>query len=157
MLLYRYPQEEDTPEIFRMNEDKEIKRFCWLEEIDSYEMLAEWLLRMNNLKANGAGALVIEKQEQGKTEFVGLIGLRNTDVFGQSAVFYRIGQHFRNQGIATFSVNYLLEYVKREFAEIKEIIAEIHFENHPSKRVVQKLGFEFYTRSEQWETWKIRL
>lgn len=157
MLLFRLPQEKDTPDIFRMNEDEEIKRFCWLEEINSYEMLAEWLLRMNNLEANGVGTLVIEQQEQGKSEFVGLMGVRTTSVHKQVAVFYRIGQHFRNKGIATFSVSYLLEYIKKEFAEIKEIIAEIHFENHPSKRVVQKLGFEFYTRSAQWETWKIKL
>ena len=63
---------------------------------------------------------------------------------GSAELGYWIGEDYQNQGYATEAAEAL---IKRAFDEldIKQIYASFKQENQASKRVLEKLGFEYYS------------
>jgi ribosomal-protein-serine acetyltransferase len=76
-------------------------------------------------------------------EFAGLIGFKNTDLLNRKTeIGYWLSEPFQHKGIVTLSVKSLVKYA---FDKLRLNRVEINCasENVSSKRIPQKLGFQF--------------
>jgi len=77
------------------------------------------------------------------SEFVGLIGLKDTDCANKKTeIGYWLKEEFQGKGIITKSVNKLCEFAFREL-EINRIQIKCAVGNIPSKNIPKRLGFVF--------------
>lgn len=77
------------------------------------------------------------------SEFVGLIGLKDTDCANKKTeIGYWLKEEFQGKGVITKSVNKLCEFAFREL-EINRIQIKCAVGNIPSKNVPKRLGFVF--------------
>ena len=77
-----------------------------------------------------------------KDEVVGTVSLKNiSHAMGYAEIGYGIAETHHNQGIATAAVRLL---VKKVFSEtgLRKLMAFVHDKNQPSRRVLEKLGFQ---------------
>ncbi len=83
-------------------------------------------------------------------EIIGLCGLGQTDVFGESCtdLGYYICPKCRNQGFATECIEFVLDYAKN-YLEFPDIYAIIKEENRISKGILRKFGFKYIKMCEK--------
>ena len=81
---------------------------------------------------------------KGTKEIVGICGLGQAEVNGEMCtdLGYYICPKWRNKGLATECVEFVLDYVKN-YLEFEWIYAIIKEENRISKGILRKFGFEY--------------
>ncbi|MCL3782029.1 N-acetyltransferase [Prolixibacteraceae bacterium JC049] len=76
-------------------------------------------------------------------KFVGLIGFKDTDgLNNKTEMGYWLSQDYQKQGIVTQSVEKLCEFAFNKL-HINRIQIKCAVENHPSRNVPKRLGFQF--------------
>lgn len=80
---------------------------------------------------------------QYKNEFAGLIGFRGTDQANRKTeIGYWLSQPFQKKGIVTESVKKLVNFAFEEL-QLNRVEINCAVGNLPSKKIPQKLGFQF--------------
>jgi len=75
-------------------------------------------------------------------EVVGSVSLKNiSHSMGYAEIGYGIAKKHHSRGIATEAVRLLVDKVFNETA-LRKLIALVHDQNQPSRRVLEKLGFK---------------
>jgi len=75
------------------------------------------------------------------SEVVGNVSVKNiSHVMNYAEIGYGVGQSHHNQGIAPSAI---ITVISKDFSEssLRKLMAFVHDENIPSRRVLEKLGF----------------
>jgi len=95
--------------------------------------------------------LVISKDSK---EAIGDIGFKGQPVDETVEVGYGFLPEAQNKGYATESVKALIDWAFST-NEVKQVIAECHKENQPSIKVLEKLGMQRISDSDDMINWKL--
>ena len=143
-LILRDLQESDLPALIALNQDPEVmqnfpKLYSQAESLRLYQGIQD------EVKAYGYSLWAVEEKDSQK--FIGLVGLHHSDLQicdGKEAV--EIGWHLRkefwNHGYATEAAKACLDFAFQQ-ASVSEVYSFTSLLNHPSQKVMQKLGMEF--------------
>lgn len=141
-LLLKPISEEDRTFINGMFNDPEIKRYYIVPkeaQQDHRKLIDYW----NNDVRNGAGNCWIIFQKgsgiSSRDKHVGFIAFEFRDTLKNARISYAILPEYRRNGIATKSVQIVIDKLKNEGVE--RIEADIDRDNLHSEKVVEKLGF----------------
>ncbi len=78
-----------------------------------------------------------------KDQFVGLIGFKDTDTTNKKVeIGYWLSQYVQGKGIMIQSVSRLIDYAFAEM-DMNRIQIKVAVGNHKSRRIPEKLGFQF--------------
>lgn len=143
-LIFRDWKKEDEHKFVEMNNDSDVMKFFpkKLNESESLELLTKI---KSNFEKNGFGLYAVESKE--KNEFVGFLGFNIAEFESDFTPCIEIGWRFRKEfwgeGLATEGASKCLKYGLEEldFKQIYSFTADI---NIPSKRVMEKIGLNFY-------------
>lgn len=139
--------EGDKAFINRMFNDPEIKKYYIVpkEARQDYRRLIDYW--RNDVK-NGAGnCWLINQKDNGlfsRNKQVGFIAFEFRDSLKNARISYAILPEYRKKGIATASIQIIIEKLKSEGVE--RIEADIDRDNLSSEKVVEKLSFEVNKR-----------
>ncbi len=142
-LGFKLWEEHHLEPFTEMNSDEETMRF-FVETMDS-EKSRKKMLQMNKMfKEHNYCYFAVELKETG--EFLGTIGLGYKEF---EAVFtpctdigWRIRRKFWNQGYSTEGAKACLKYGKS--LGLKEVVSMATVGNHPSIRVMEKIGMKYW-------------
>lgn len=143
-LIFRDWKKEDEHKFVEMNNDSDVMKFFpkKLNESESLELLTKI---KSNFEKNGFGLYAVESKE--KNDFVGFLGFNIAEFESDFTPCIEIGWRFRKEfwgeGLATEGASKCLKYGLEEldFKQIYSFTADI---NIPSKRVMEKIGLNFY-------------
>lgn len=113
--------------------------YAWERTFSEAEVTG-WIERMqNNYRRYGYGYWLAVERSSGQA--VGQIGLLPETIDGRRhlGVGYLLRQDCRNRGYATEGARACVDYAFRQLAA-NRVIADIRPENHPSRRVAERLG-----------------
>lgn len=143
-LIFRDWKKEDEHKFVEMNNDSDVMKFFpkKLNEIESLELLTKI---KSNLEKNGFGLYAVESKQ--KNEFVGFLGFNIAEFESDFTPCIEIGWRFRKEfwgeGLATEGASKCLKYGLEEL-DFKQIYSFTSDINIPSKRVMEKIGLNFY-------------
>lgn len=140
----------DMRNLLILHNDPATRFFAWVEHLQDEESISDWLEEQKEQYNMGLGLMGVESLVN--HEFLGLCGLRlRRDLDNAVDISYRIMPDKRNQGIATETA---AEMVHHGFDALglTEIVAQVHKNNFPSRRIMYRLGFAF-DPSEGREKW----
>lgn len=135
-LLLRGINESDAEDIVEWRSDPEVYRFFKFPHKLSIEEHINWYRHHYINNENRLDWICLEKRTGKK---IGVCGLFISD--GSAEVNYLLSKDSQHKGYASEAVRNLIAYAENQRG-IKSIIAEIHKDNIPSIRLVQKLGFK---------------
>lgn len=130
---------DDIFRIFNtLNDEREYMRE-WLPFVDTTREAEDTANFVNHVLQTEEKQFTISYQDK----FVGLIGLKDTDMHNKKAeIGYWLSQYAQGKGIVTKSVNRLLEFAFTEL-DMNRIQIKVAVGNHKSRRIPEKLGFQF--------------
>jgi len=135
-LILRGWRESDYPPFATMMADAEVTRFIGGVQSpnDAWRTMAtiigHWHLR-------GHGYWAVERKED--SAFIGRIGLIRPEGWPGMEVAYALACPYWGQGYATEAALASLDYGFRNYP-VTTLISLIHAENHPSRRIAERLG-----------------
>ncbi|MDU1889244.1 MAG: GNAT family protein [Dysgonomonas sp.] len=130
---------DDIFKIFNtLNDEREYMRE-WLPFVDTTREVEDTASFVNHVLQTDEKQFTISFQDK----FVGLIGFKDTDILNKKTeIGYWLSQFAQGKGIITQSVNRLLEYAFNEM-DINRVQIKVAVGNHKSRRIPEKLGFQF--------------
>lgn len=130
---------DDIFKIFNtLNSEREYMRE-WLPFVDSTRQVEDTASFVNHVLETADKQFTICYQGQ----FVGLIGFKDTDLGNRKIeIGYWLSQHVQGKGIMVHSVLKLIEYAFNDM-EMNRIQIKVAVGNHKSRRIPEKLGFQF--------------
>ncbi len=138
---------DDLPELYKMYEDELIQKFLEpLYEYHEEKLFTEKYIE-NMYGMYGYGLWVVFDKISGK--LIGRVGIeiRTIDGEDKNELGYSIRREYRSKGYAIETCEAVLKYAKT-ILDIKEIFCVVREDNVISKRVCEKLGFDFYGESQ---------
>ena len=139
-LGFRNWQLSDLEPMSAINADPEVMRFfpSTLGQAETRDFIIRMKQQYDNF-----GFTYFATELLGTGEFIGFIGLSNQDFKSQWTPFidigWRLGRKFWGQGLATEGAIRVLQFGFEQL-EIKEIFASAPTVNHPSIRLMSKIG-----------------
>jgi len=129
-LILRDFQESDLPALIALNQDPEVMQYFPKPYSQAESLHSLWAV-----------------EEKTSQEFIGLVGLHHSDLqifAGKEAVEigWRLRKEFWNRGYATEAAQACLDFAFQQ-AVLSEVYSFTSLLNHPSQKVMQKLGMEF--------------
>jgi [ribosomal protein S5]-alanine N-acetyltransferase len=145
-LILREMNSDDAQEAFHLNQDPHVFLFTGDSPFEDIEAAKNFLLNYNAYRIHGVGrwAVLIKETNQ----FAGWCGLKFHPAINQYDLGFRIHTQYRGQGIATEASKACLKWGFSNL-RVQHFFAHVHPENSPSKRVLEKLGFNFIEEIEE--------
>ena len=144
-LLLREFLLSDAEDMYALNSNWEVIQYTGDTSFESLEAAREFLRNYDPYSKTGMGRwLVIRKSDKACLGWCGLKWHEGDWI----DLGYRFFQEYWNQGYATESSQYCLDYGFNEL-NLKEIFATVMPENIGSVRVLEKLGFQFIKEIEE--------
>lgn len=140
-LLFRIPSKQDTPYVFEAFHSEGFLDGMTFDAPETEKEVEESIdtVHENWQKATAYAFSFYLKQS---SEFVGRVGIRQTDVEGAWVIYYYIHPKYQRQGYATEAAKKILEF---GFSRLDaQLIEAYHAEyNQASQRTLEKIGMEF--------------
>ncbi|GAB6120820.1 GNAT family N-acetyltransferase [Dysgonomonas termitidis] len=129
---------DDIFKIFNtLNDEREYMRE-WLPFVDTTKEVEDTASFVNHVLVTADKQFTIYFQGQ----FVGLVGFKDTDSINKKVeIGYWLSQYAQGKGIMLHSVRKLIEYAFTEM-DINRIQIKVAINNHKSRRIPEKLGFQ---------------
>lgn len=129
----RLATNEDMALLFEWANDRSVRNLSFCSEPISWETHVEWFQQMMHSQD------VIQFIYECDDKLVGQVRLRIHN--GAGLISYSIASEYRGNGKATQMLKLLERIVKKEYPELKELVAEVKEENLASRRVFEKLEY----------------
>ncbi len=140
--------EADLRNLINLHTDPTTKQYAWVDNLQTPDENLDWIKHQQYLYQKGFGLYAIESGSE--NQFIGICGLRvRNDLNRAVDIAYRILPQFRLMGYATEAAKAFLHY-GFENLHLHEIIAQVHRNNHASRRIMYRLGFEPENTRKNW-------
>lgn len=147
----------DVRNIFETHNDPQTQKFSLVEGLRTEGEIANSIGLLDDFKTCDIELWTIVDIEN--NEFIGICGLRvRKDLNNSVDLVCRIHPQHRNKGYATEAIKACLDFASHNL-HLHELLAQIHAENTPSHKLMQKTGFTPVSTDtkETWFTYKIVL
>lgn len=143
-IIIRPYKTNDLEKSYKLMQDKELYEFLHFDVMtfEEYQFLFNWLLQSydsvgNNFKYSFAIFL------KDTNELIGWVGIGNLDcISGEKEIYYLIGKQFQGKGYAFEAAREIIKYGFTNLG-LNRIVAKVNPKNIASKRIIEKLGFNF--------------
>src|SRR5262249_31168948 len=138
--ILRPLQESDLQALMRLHTDPVTRQYAWVDNLQTTDENLDWIHDQQFLYNSGFGIFAIEKQSD--KQLLGLLGLRvRNDLDKAVDLVYRILPEYRLMGYATEASKAILQH-GFDGLHLNEVIAQVHQNNHASRRIMYRLGFD---------------
>lgn len=142
-LILREINESDANDIVRWRSDENVFKFFKKPHRITLEEHMHWFHSVYLLDDKRFDLMCIEKMTGNSVGVFGFIkGKSNIEVN------YILSPEAQHKGYASEALGGLIQYIMSKYSDYN-IIAEIHKDNEPSIRLIQKLGFALESRNDQ--------
>ncbi|MFC4654695.1 GNAT family N-acetyltransferase [Rheinheimera marina] len=140
-LLLRPFTLDDAEAFFPLMALPEVVRYVGNQQVQSVQQVQQYLHDhpLRDYRIYGYGRLALIHRDSGR--LIGFSGIKFITEIQQSELGYRLLPEFWGQGLATEAGLAVLGWAQQ--LGLHELVALIHPQNHGSKAVVAKLGFQF--------------
>lgn len=130
----RLATKEDMTLLYQWANDRSVRNASFCTEPITWETHVEWFQQM--MKSKNMIQFIYECDDK----IVGQVRLRIENEIG--LISYSIAAEYRGTGKATRMLALLESLVKKEYSQLKELVAEVKCENMASRKVFEKLEYE---------------
>ncbi|WP_199618106.1 GNAT family N-acetyltransferase [Paenibacillus alkalitolerans] len=134
----------DLEKSFNLMQDKELFKFLHFDLMtyEEYQGLFHWLLKSYESKGRNfkySFAICLKNSE----ELIGWVGVGNLDLLDkEKEIYYLISRDYWGNGYAFEAAQKVVEYSFNTLG-LNRLFAKVSPENISSKRIIEKLGFQF--------------
>ena len=140
-LFMREFQKTDLDAFFEMIRNKEVYQWLGNREKKNREE-AEWILDYFIKESSKKGTMILAVISKENNQLIGQAGVKYLKEVDGMEYFYALNQNQWNKGFATEMGRGLIDCYTRAFPE-EDLAAVVYPENHRSKKVLMKLGFQW--------------
>lgn len=145
-LILRRFKDEDTEPFYDIMKKPIVTKYLGSGEGKTWEDVKRILNSFEkHWTEKGYGVFAVEEKESGK--LMRYSGLRFLEEAGKTEIMYAFDDEFWGKGFATEAAEKVMKYAK-ENTELSDLIALAYPENIGSKRVIEKIGFEYIDQRE---------
>lgn len=148
-LFFRGINEDDTDDVVRWRSLPEVYRYFKSPHKISVEEHKNWFRNSYLNNNNRFDWICIEKETGTK---IGIFGLINNHEYAE--ISYLLDKKSQHKGYAREGIDALVRFAF-ERLKVERIIAEIHKENMPSIKLVEKKGFKLYEQKQDFCLYKL--